>query len=61
VNTTRVCALIRSALVVPIQPLRDLTGGIDDSDNPLRSRVDVKVPDLHGLLMATAVSVEGLH
>ncbi len=34
--------------------------GIDNSNDPLGSGVDVKVPDLHGLLMATAVSVEGL-
>ena len=35
--------------------------GVDNSNDPLGSGVDVKVPDLHGLLMATAVSVEGLH
>ena len=35
--------------------------GVDNSNDPLGSGMDVKVPDLHGLLMATAVSVEGLH
>ena len=38
-----------------------LTGGIDDTDNPLGSRVNVNVPDFHSLLVATPVSVESLH
>ena len=37
-----------------------LTGGIDDSDDPLGSGVDVNVPDFHSLLVTTSVSVEGL-
>jgi hypothetical protein len=34
--------------------------GIDDSDNPLRPRVDVEMPDLNRLLVAPPMPVEGL-
>ena len=34
--------------------------GIDDSHHPLDPRVDVEVPDLHGLLMASPMPVERL-
>jgi hypothetical protein len=34
--------------------------GIDDSDQPLRPRVDVEMPDLNGLLVAPPMPVQGL-